>query len=381
MNLPSDKNNIDKLVGLWRDTYNYDVFICNEETLYCTKRDIISFIDEHLSKVQNGLYGSVIVHILTHGSKHDLFETSDHKTLSVDFVKHELVSVEEFNENSSVIKLIFYHACRGTTDFYLGGQTNDFQLNLNAVGHNKECCKCCWCVCCKKQNKPINIDTSTQVEMTSDVSHMRQSLWTSHSDSNMNDNHGMSPNSNLILIYGTISDRAMSSKGHFVKCICESFENNTKRLIKMDFVALLVEIGCNLDKYTSGAAVCTTSGFGTIRYNQIRFEIDNTKKQSILSNEIIEKQKQENNVEFIKVIPISATGDGANVVAPIDNTESPNTAYMEHMHQNILVENIEIDEIDQHGKQMLIDEIDLSKEPLETNANSGNTDHEGGLAE
>eukprot|EP01084_Bolivina_argentea_P310131 536560_1 len=65
----------------------------------------------------------------------------------------------------------------------------------------------------------------------------------------------------------------MSVKGHFVECICQSFGRNAKQLIKIDFMSLLVEIGRNLEKSTNGAAICTTSGIGTIRYNQIRFEV------------------------------------------------------------------------------------------------------------
>eukprot|EP01084_Bolivina_argentea_P191406 328784_1 len=39
------RSNVNDLKGLWGDKYNYDVFICNFESLYCQKQDIIDFID------------------------------------------------------------------------------------------------------------------------------------------------------------------------------------------------------------------------------------------------------------------------------------------------------------------------------------------------
>eukprot|EP01084_Bolivina_argentea_P148629 259815_1 len=53
------KQNVEQLLNLWKVIYNYDVFVCNEDTLYCTKQDVIDFIDNHKKKLENKEYQSV----------------------------------------------------------------------------------------------------------------------------------------------------------------------------------------------------------------------------------------------------------------------------------------------------------------------------------
>eukprot|EP01083_Nonionella_stella_P203584 742789_1 len=45
--LPGIELNVNDLRRLWFDTYHYTVKICNENTLKCTKRDILRFIDKY----------------------------------------------------------------------------------------------------------------------------------------------------------------------------------------------------------------------------------------------------------------------------------------------------------------------------------------------
>eukprot|EP01084_Bolivina_argentea_P148842 260140_1 len=76
-NLSGVEQNVIDIKHLWRVIYQYDVFVC-KENLYCTKRDVIKFIDTHKKKLQSKIYASVIVHIISHGFD-DTFLTSDGK--------------------------------------------------------------------------------------------------------------------------------------------------------------------------------------------------------------------------------------------------------------------------------------------------------------
>eukprot|EP01084_Bolivina_argentea_P197674 338702_1 len=62
------------------------------------------------------IYDAVIVHIITHGSESS-FITSDMKKIKIDFIQHELIEAVRNTENAALIKLIFYHGCRGESDY------------------------------------------------------------------------------------------------------------------------------------------------------------------------------------------------------------------------------------------------------------------------
>eukprot|EP01084_Bolivina_argentea_P077643 140878_1 len=46
--LPGVSQNVQQLTDLWKNKYNYDVFVCNAPELYSTKLDVIAFVDEHI---------------------------------------------------------------------------------------------------------------------------------------------------------------------------------------------------------------------------------------------------------------------------------------------------------------------------------------------
>eukprot|EP01084_Bolivina_argentea_P148626 259806_1 len=222
------KQNVRQLLDLWQDSYNYDVFVCNKDTLYCTKQDIIDFIDNHKCKLKNKEYKSVIVHIITHGSQ-NTFKTSDMKSIDIAFVTHELITESEYEDHSELIKLIFCHTCRGTEDY----------------------------------SSPTNTKYSAITRGGFDI----------YNAINNRNVQNMAPDSNCIVVYGNIQDRTMSDDGNFTMCLCNVFKANLKKMIKADFHTLIVSIGRNLEKETNNAELCNVSS--SIRYNNIRFEKSN----------------------------------------------------------------------------------------------------------
>eukprot|EP01084_Bolivina_argentea_P253496 425836_1 len=238
------RQNIDDLVELWNDKYNYDVYVCNEPTLYCTKQQVINFIDMYVNKIKYGIYDAVIIHVISHGSNDDVFITSDRKNLKLDFICHELISSEKDNNCSSLIKLIFYHGCRGGANY-------------------------------------------SNESPSSKVIHRGYNFHSKIIDTKYVNN---CPDCNLVIISGNIPGRTMSDTGGFTKCICESFGKNVERIMKADFHGLIAEIGNNLQKKTKNAEICHMNG--NLIFDPIRFEKYMHKDTDKIINEFYFTQKQ-----------------------------------------------------------------------------------------
>eukprot|EP01084_Bolivina_argentea_P230706 389183_1 len=222
--LPGVHQNVIDLKQLWKDKYNYEVLICNSDTLCSTKRTVEAFVDRHMTKIHNLPYKAVIVHIISHGSA-DGFICSDLKEINIDFICHELATAEENSDHHGLIKLIFNHGCRGTANYSCSSSPQSTESR--AVFHSK-----------------IHIANS--------------------------DNYNMPSESNLIIVSGNIVGRVLSDAGHFTQCIVESFAQNADRILKVDFNSLFVEIGNDLSKRTNSAELCNVSG--TLRYHEVRFD-------------------------------------------------------------------------------------------------------------
>eukprot|EP01084_Bolivina_argentea_P215930 366698_1 len=232
--LPGVKQNVTDLTELWREKYKYDVCVCNNDTLYSTKSNVIDFIDCHKTRLYDSVYSGVIVHILSHSSENS-FTTSDMKQINMEFIHHEIITTAEHADCLKLVKLIFHHGCKGNADYSIPSVAKSNLLDVNTAGHHKFRFK------------------------HSYVQNMK-----------VNDKKQMSYDSNLVIISGNILGRSLSDSGHFTKCICEAFANNLGKILKRDFNSLVVEIGRNLETKTNSAELCNTNG--TIRYDQIRFE-------------------------------------------------------------------------------------------------------------
>eukprot|EP01084_Bolivina_argentea_P207716 354356_1 len=281
--LPRDINNIAKLVKLWQNMYNYEVRVCNYSKnviYYCTKQDVINFIDEQVEELRD--YDSVIVHILTHGQNGDQFQTSDGKTLKLDFIKHEL---SEASDNKC-LKIVFYHACRGDVNYHTG-ETID-ELNETYDENNCDCNLCCISKDFRQNDKiqipQQDLDHIQSVQMTNikvKISNKVAKSPVAHraivSFNNNNDSYNISSDANFITLFGNIKNRTTSSKGYFTHCVCEVFGENAKKWKKKGFVELI--IGSNglcrkLAQMSQHAAICSTEGIGTMQFGKsVRFDV------------------------------------------------------------------------------------------------------------
>eukprot|EP01084_Bolivina_argentea_P019255 35827_1 len=198
LNLPGIRKCVENLKQLWRATYKYEVYICNEDSLYCTKYDVINFIDKYKTKLEDTTINCVVVHVLSHGSSNHELLTSELKEISTNFIQHELIEQSVFSNNSTLIKLIFNHACRGKENYFDGSAVRI---------SNKE------------------------------------------NEQNIHD-HDVCHDSNCVTVYGTIRGRTMSDEGFFTKFICQIFGNNATKCIKKYFNSLIIEIGKKLEQKT-----------------------------------------------------------------------------------------------------------------------------------
>eukprot|EP01084_Bolivina_argentea_P047931 88365_1 len=235
------KQNVDDLIELWKEKYNYNVFVCNKDTLYSTKKDVINFIDKQKTKLEENSYDCVIIHIISHGNE-DSFVCSNGKKIKMEFFYHELISSTEFGNNPNLIKLIFNHGCRGTADYR------------------------------------INDISSSEIKQRFDFN-----IVTAITGQNNETNISVSDASNLVIISGTVKGRVMSDSGKFTKCICESFGGNVERKIKADLNFLFTEIGNNLEKTTQHAEICNVNG--TLRFNPVRFEKCKIKERTVVQHD------------------------------------------------------------------------------------------------
>eukprot|EP01083_Nonionella_stella_P115200 341284_1 len=204
--LPGVQRAVQELTTLWRDIYKYSVVICNEETLYSTKDDVIDFVDACVPRIQ-GRTKAVIIHILSHGLEGNLVVSSDQRTIPIEFFKHEL-TYNCLEDKRSFVKLIFYHGCRGSKNYHVPNYT---QRGL--------------------KSSQVNTNESPFMEYTA--------------------------YSNFITIYGNMPGRASYDAGTFTHCICDAFSRNAKKMMKNDFIHLIHGISRDLAQKTKGAEICT----------------------------------------------------------------------------------------------------------------------------
>eukprot|EP01084_Bolivina_argentea_P291253 500548_1 len=230
MDLPGVCRNVRDLKNLWRNYYNYDVLICNEDTLCCTKEDIIDFIDNGLDLLKHETkYKCAIIHVLSHSSQKDSFLTSDGQKIQLDFLIHELSDIDQYI-NQSLVKLIFNHCCRGSEHYYFN--SNGFAPRYKSEHFGE---------------MVLGLDQKT--------------------------NHDFEPSledTNLILVYGTINDRIMSDSGYFAQAIYDAFSKNSSRIFKHDFWSLIAEISRELQAKTKDAEICSMES--TLCYGKVIFK-------------------------------------------------------------------------------------------------------------
>eukprot|EP01084_Bolivina_argentea_P089718 161829_1 len=236
LNLPEVKNNIMILSKLWSDSYQYEVHICNQDTLYSMKQDILDFYTEHTKKLEDKSYNGVIVHIVSHGTDKNGFLSSDKKVVPIDFIIHEIQCNTGWSNNSSLIKLLYYHCCRGNANYSTGNKHQVIELRELST-HTTDITRC----------------------------------W--FGNEMHEDDHLRSTDSNFMTVYATVDGRTIGDSGYFTHCIAESFKQNAKRywLFKRSFAKLMTEIGQNVQKKTKQAEIPEIAG--TVRFKRIIFEV------------------------------------------------------------------------------------------------------------
>eukprot|EP01084_Bolivina_argentea_P251419 421668_1 len=269
---------VQDLETLWKETYNYSVYICNKDTLYCTKHDIIDFVDDKLSLISDSNTKCIIIHIISHGNEKE-FLSSDLKKIQFEFIQHELVQAFEEKSINNAVKIIFIHGCRGNVNYY------------HNSSHEIET---------KQLNDQFNHRTVTFM----------------HFDNQSNQDYlNMSIDANFVTVWGNIRDRAMSDNGHFTDCIVESFTKNVNRIIKGDLLLLLSEIGNNLENRTQHAELCNFNS--SIRYNAVRFEKCKQRQENdeiflhpkIMLHEEVMLKHMEHSVDTAELAALKSTGE------------------------------------------------------------------------
>eukprot|EP01084_Bolivina_argentea_P224686 379876_1 len=235
--LPGVNRAVTILKKLWSEMYQYDVFVCNQYSLYSTKQDIIDFIDSHSYKLSQNSYQCVIVHIISHGTNGG-FLCSDEKNLTLAFIQHE-IQESAYEQDQPLLQCIFYHVCRGTDDYYL--------FDYSDPTDNKDS---------KKNIKPESEYQSNVLQ------------W--HSISNLNTDEVSLQGPNWAIVYNNVPGRTISDQSNFTQCIYEVFGNNLRKWMKYDLRTILVQIRRQLEKETKGAEICNVNE--TLQYAQIRLE-------------------------------------------------------------------------------------------------------------
>eukprot|EP01083_Nonionella_stella_P008745 25274_1 len=250
--LPGVQKCIHYLIELWRNTYKYDVMVCNPKSLYSTKLDIIDFMDHKLKMLEEKDYDCVIVHNISHGSKGTV-QTSDGKSVGIDFIVHELQTQAEYTNNLKLLKLIFQHGCQGNADYSVSSTPN--------------------------ANRSVF------------------SQYTSGGNTEY-DTQNMGYESNCAIIAGNCTGRAMSDSGNFSRLILASFKRNLERTIKWSLDALIKEIRRDLETETNHAELVTVKE--NICYNTIRFEqsISQAMNQNV-TNSDCDAMKYEMDLEMV----------------------------------------------------------------------------------
>ena len=265
---PSDEENVAKLMKLWQESYQYDVFNCNPDTLRCTKKDIHKFMDENMKHLHR--YEGIIVHIISHGNdKLDHFRTSDNEEVDLQDIKHSIT--QSSKDYPGLFKVIFYHACRGKNDFHIIQMRPEFQ---NIDYRN---------MCCGNSTGNADIvfkmwDEESDAEERSLVEHKKSDVMASSPNNAIaqrrerTQSQNASIESNFVVVYANIEGRTVSAEGYFTESIVDAFQANSRKwnILKADFISLIVDIGWNLEKKTNKAEECTI--IGTLRYTKIRLQ-------------------------------------------------------------------------------------------------------------
>eukprot|EP01084_Bolivina_argentea_P271398 461788_1 len=294
--LPDDVAISEKLKTLWRNTYKYDVVQCGA---YCTQQALITFIDDQMKKVQSNdlLYEGVIVHILTHSDESHQLLTSDGTYLPFDFIKHELSCAAENVDNLDLMKVIFFHACRGRNNYY-NNSSKPSDIETKYKTKNKIKCICNWSTCCKKNENIASLRVPLIKNQKEDVPlhniKINGKLIQSPSVSSSRGIGGLISNkksktapadANFVTIFGNYEGRTVSTAGHFADCICELFEDNANRCpcMSKNFLQLIAgddRLCMNDDglcvkmvKITGDAQICDSNGFSTMTFPNTRFDI------------------------------------------------------------------------------------------------------------
>eukprot|EP01084_Bolivina_argentea_P232364 391645_1 len=254
-NLPADKDNIRKLIQLWKTKYNYKVLLCNNSNtdcdqlkLKCTKMDVMNFIDNNIgcnaSEEMND-YDGIIVHIFSHGQDNNSFLTSDEQIVKLDFIKHELSDCSSDNS----IKIIFYHPCRGNASYHISSDTE----------YNRKC------ICCKLGKHSKDSEVSAKIS--------ERLSFSKHSEQKNNDAPFYA---NVVTIFGNISGWSTSTNGYFTDSICKIFDKNAKKIdvMKKTFEQLIRELVVELIKRSSDAEICDTKGIG----KPVKFTVNTNQK-------------------------------------------------------------------------------------------------------
>eukprot|EP01084_Bolivina_argentea_P225950 381738_1 len=259
------KKNVAQLWNLWNNDYLYDVFVCNRNTLYCSKQDIIDFIDEHKTKLDTSTvkYNAILIHIISHGDKDDLILTSDLKWMNTAaFIEHEITSILEDSGNNATIKISFQHACRGAANYHDGlpAKHGDADGKIDIVRN-------------EQISKPKQLKQRGGMNMI-ELQNLKKAQINEQSAA-----------SNWVIIYATINGRTISDCGDFTQCICDAFGKNVNSIKKKNLRELITEIGRNLEAKTNNAEICTSKGLARLRYPQIRFEKNEMKMKCHHNNQ------------------------------------------------------------------------------------------------
>eukprot|EP01084_Bolivina_argentea_P008485 15880_1 len=300
--------NVDQLSDLWSSVYNYDIHVCNKNTLHCSKKDIVEFVDQCKHKLDDITYKAAIIHVISHGYDDDqtCFMTSDGEKMKLNFIYHEITEACNFAGNLELIKLVFYHCCRGSANYNIGGIGVTRTITNNPSTTTKK----------RKAYNLINnqsfIDENV-VEMAiisnTNLDEEIDEVITENTDlreDSIYDEDLPAADSNWIVLYGNTVGRAMSDEGNFTHCISKAFKGNARKNRKKDFIALIIEIGKELEKKTDHAEISTINH--NIRCGKIRFEIcvENVIMKSEIEKLISTNWKNNDNKDKLDVLTLDS---------------------------------------------------------------------------
>eukprot|EP01084_Bolivina_argentea_P125799 222841_1 len=248
------KENVQNLYKLWKERYKYDVFVCNKNSLYSTKNDVMAFIDAQKVKLHNSSYQTVIVHIISHGSNEgNSFESSDHYKIQLWQIRYELRqhAVIDNSKDEKLTNIIFSHICRGENIYQCGkprGISND------------------------------DVKDDREEKVDHDIYDCEQN-W---------------EDSNWAVVWGNILSRTLSDDGNFTNCICDVFGANVDNTKKKYFRELIADVRVKLQFKTNGAEICEITD--TLSHSHILFDPCKSKDQQFENDEV-----EKGNINSVKL--------------------------------------------------------------------------------